>query len=95
VFWWRHVTMLPAPFEGAMRKSSLSILIACTLWPAAPTPARSRLEADRTLSAPFPAELRAAPDGRRLAWFFKRQGVRDLWGGGLAGTNTAPDHVVF
>ncbi len=40
---------------------------------------QTRFTIDQVLSAPFPTELTAAPDGRRLAWFADDQGRHNVW----------------
>ncbi len=50
---------------------------------------------DDVMQAPFPSELRAAPEGRAVAWVFDAKGVRNVWVADLPGTAPARQVTSF
>jgi dipeptidyl aminopeptidase/acylaminoacyl peptidase/chorismate mutase len=55
------------------------IPLAAALAAAMPAAAQPSFRLDQILSAPFPADLTASPDGKRIAWFSNERGSRNLW----------------
>ena len=41
--------------------------------------ASAQVSIETLLSAPFPSELHASPDGKYFAWIFSKKGVRNIW----------------
>ena len=64
-----------------MRRALLLVVLG-TLLPwlaAAPMQAQPGLDIDTLMSAPFPTELVAAPEGGRIAWVASARGVQNIW----------------
>ena len=58
--------------------TSRALAVALVAWICA-APARADFTIRQVLSAPFAAELTAAPEGRRFAWVSDREGRRNVW----------------
>ena len=39
----------------------------------------AQLTIKKLLSAPFPSDLEASPDGKYITWVFNNKGVRNVW----------------
>lgn len=61
------------------RAISFAIVVAIALPAEAAAPAKAAFTLDQVLSAPFPTDLTAAPDGAAVAWVFNDRGVRNIW----------------
>ena len=59
-----------------IRRSAVSVLIACTVLVGHAAPS---LTPDKILAYPFPDELIAAPAGSSVAWTFNERGVRNIY----------------
>ena len=57
----------------------IGLALVTTLVLATPVRAQQRFTLEQILSAGFPSQLVAAPDGARLAWVQNAQGVRNVW----------------
>lgn len=62
-----------------MKRLNVSILLAISCVLVTAGTAQTRFTIEQVLSAPFPTELTASPDGKRLAWFANDQGRRNVW----------------
>ena len=63
------------PFNKLRATLAVGLFIGC----AAIAWAQSPFTVEQVLSSPFPAELVAATQGRRVAWVFDAKGVRNVW----------------
>src|ERR1700693_909587 len=61
------------------RAISVAIVGAIALPAAAAVPAKAAFTLEQVLSAPFPTDLTAAPDGVAVAWVFNDRGARNVW----------------
>jgi dipeptidyl aminopeptidase/acylaminoacyl peptidase len=57
-------------------RSTFALLIACSAACAAPT---KRFTLEQIMSAPFPTDLTAAPQGGTVAWVLDQNGARNIW----------------
>ncbi len=55
------------------------IVLAIAMPSLAASPAKAAFTLEDVLSAPFPTDLIAAPDGAAVAWVFNDRGVRNIW----------------
>src|SRR5574340_268836 len=58
------------------RRILLALLIVCPVLFAAPA---KRFTLEQVMSAPFPSDLTAAPQGGAVAWVLDQHGARNLW----------------
>src|SRR5580658_98235 len=57
-------------------RHSFALLFVCSLaFSASPT----RFSLEQVMSAPFPSELTAAPQGGAVAWVLNQRGARNVW----------------
>jgi dipeptidyl aminopeptidase/acylaminoacyl peptidase len=56
-------------------RNSLALLFACSLAFSAST----RFSLEQVMSAPFPSDLTAAPQGGAVAWVLNQHGARNIW----------------
>jgi Tol biopolymer transport system component len=59
-------------------------ILNCLMWvllAAGMYPSEGAVSIEGLMSAPYPTELTASPDGRRIAWLMNEQGKRNLWCG--------------
>jgi dipeptidyl aminopeptidase/acylaminoacyl peptidase len=57
-------------------RTTFALLIACSAVSAAPT---KRFTLEQIMSAPFPTDLTAAPQGGTVAWVLDQNGARNIW----------------
>jgi len=57
-------------------RTPLAILFTCSIILAAPT---KRFTLEQIMSAPFPTDLTAAPQGGTVAWVLDQNGARNIW----------------
>jgi dipeptidyl aminopeptidase/acylaminoacyl peptidase len=62
-----------------MKRLHIPVLLAILYVLVTAGTAQTRFTIEQVLSAPFPTELTASPDGKRLAWFANDQGQRNVW----------------
>jgi len=62
-----------------MKRLHIPLLLAILYVLVTAGTAQTRFTIEQVLSAPFPTELTASPDGKRLAWFANDQGRRNVW----------------
>src|SRR5580693_408974 len=55
---------------------SLALLLACSASLSAPA---KRFTLEQVMSAPFPSDLTAAPQGGAVAWVLDQHGARNIW----------------
>src|SRR5437879_13533167 len=92
--WLATVSMRPIPRGTVMllasrtRACCAAALVLTTVTAPSPAAAQQRsFTIEQALSAPFPDELVAAPEGGALAWVFSAQGARNIW------IATGPDYL--
>jgi dipeptidyl aminopeptidase/acylaminoacyl peptidase len=61
------------------RAISVAMVGAVALPAAAVAAAKAPFTLEQVLSAPFPTDLTAAPDGAAVAWVFNDRGARNIW----------------
>src|SRR6202162_2966206 len=61
------------------RAISAAIAATIALPAASAVPAKAAFTLEQVLSAPFPTDLTAAPDGVAVAWVFNDRGARNVW----------------
>ena len=61
------------------RAIGLAVFAAIVSPADAAAPAKAPFTLEEVLSAPFPADLTAAPSGGAFAWVFNERGVRNVW----------------
>ena len=66
--------------------------IAAAGWTGVASGSAAPLTIEAIMSSPFPTELRAAPNGHRIAWVSNDRGARNIWIAN-AGTHQAPRHA--
>src|SRR5450759_3102725 len=71
-----EVTMFPVG-----RAISFAIVADIASPAVAAAPAKAPFTLEQALSAPFPTDLTAAPDGAAVAWVFNDRGARNIWVG--------------
>jgi dipeptidyl aminopeptidase/acylaminoacyl peptidase len=73
------VALLEVTMSSGRGAISFAVVVAIALPAAAAVPAKAAFTLDQVLSAPFPADLTAAPNGAAVAWVFNDRGARNIW----------------